>query len=151
MSLAEHSIDESGLFLRMKGAMTTSDWRLSVYYQETEALPDNWNKISLAIRMRDKYICFRCDKKFKKSDLSVHHIVPRKEGGTEDGSNLVTLCHPCHDHVEINQLKSKTDIIASFDEPLLLAKKKPTKTVIHKDESFTRPTWHSVVYGGQKS
>lgn len=29
--------------------------------------------------------------------LTVHHIIPRSEGGSHDLVNLVTLCRPCHD------------------------------------------------------
>jgi len=29
-------------------------------------------------------------------ELHVHHVVPRSEGGTNDLSNLVTLCSRCH-------------------------------------------------------
>ena len=26
----------------------------------------------------------------------VHHIVPRRDGGSDDDSNLLALCHSCH-------------------------------------------------------
>jgi len=26
----------------------------------------------------------------------VDHIIPKRQGGTDDGSNLQTLCHACH-------------------------------------------------------
>jgi 5-methylcytosine-specific restriction endonuclease McrA len=29
-------------------------------------------------------------------DLEVHHIIPQSRGGTDDWSNLVTLCSICH-------------------------------------------------------
>lgn len=28
--------------------------------------------------------------------LEIHHIQPRREGGSDDPSNLTTLCSPCH-------------------------------------------------------
>ena len=34
--------------------------------------------------------CFGCD------DLHVHHKVARQDGGTDDSTNLVTLCQRCH-------------------------------------------------------
>ena len=37
-----------------------------------------------------------CDKEA----VSLHHIQPRSEGGTDDPRNLVWLCKSCHDKVE---------------------------------------------------
>ena len=31
-----------------------------------------------------------------RSVLEHHHLVPRSEGGTDDETNLITLCSPCH-------------------------------------------------------
>lgn len=79
-----------------------------------EPLPDEevgweegWQKLRDTIIRRDKFRCQRCrEGRFqglKKSDLSVHHIKPRSEGGSNDPANLITLCHPCHDLVEIHE------------------------------------------------
>lgn len=48
--------------------------------------------------MRDKYQCQICGDTFTSpyTQLQVHHIVPRSEGGTNDLDNLVTLCDLCH-------------------------------------------------------
>lgn len=32
--------------------------------------------------------------------LDVHHIVPRREGGTDDDDNLLTVCHSHHPMLE---------------------------------------------------
>ena len=99
-----------------------------------------------AIFWRDDFTCLRCDKRFanRKSLLSIHHLVPRSKGGSNDPTNLVTLCNPCHDYVEIYELKSIADIMGSDD------------TVVYHDQSIEffgtsdkyRPEWHSWVYGG---
>lgn len=54
----------------------------------------------LAIFERDDYTCQDCGHKGesgnKPGNVQVHHIVPRALGGTNDKSNLITLCTVCH-------------------------------------------------------
>lgn len=45
---------------------------------------------------RDNYTCHYCKGRHKDSHLEVHHIMFRSQGGSDDESNLVTLCHTCH-------------------------------------------------------
>lgn len=45
---------------------------------------------------RDNYTCQCCKGKHKDSKLEVHHIVFRSQGGSNEESNLITLCHTCH-------------------------------------------------------
>ena len=45
------------------------------------------------VRCRDGYKCRKCG---SKTHLEVHHIIQRKDGGTNHRDNLVTLCHNCH-------------------------------------------------------
>lgn len=45
---------------------------------------------------RDSYACQYCKGKHKDKKLEVHHIVFRSQGGSDEESNLVTLCHTCH-------------------------------------------------------
>ena len=45
------------------------------------------------VRCRDGYKCRKCG---NKTHLEVHHIIQRKDGGTNHRNNLVTLCHDCH-------------------------------------------------------
>lgn len=45
---------------------------------------------------RDGYTCQCCKGKHKDSKLEVHHIIYRSQGGSDDESNLITLCHTCH-------------------------------------------------------
>lgn len=55
------------------------------------------SKISNATRKgvykRDNWCCVACD---SNRGLQVHHIVHRSQGGTNEMSNLVTLCWRCH-------------------------------------------------------
>ena len=49
------------------------------------------------VRWRDGYKCQHCHHKGdSETKLEVHHIVQRKDGGTDHRDNLVTLCHECH-------------------------------------------------------
>jgi len=60
-----------------------------------------WEEISKLIRERDGNKCRRCG--LSEEDgitLVVHHICPRKEGGSNWHSNLITLCRTCHAEVE---------------------------------------------------
>ena len=45
------------------------------------------------VRCRDGYKCRKCG---SKTHLEAHHIVQRKDGGSNRPDNLVTLCHDCH-------------------------------------------------------
>ncbi len=59
------------------------------------------------IRARDNYTCQICGAKTtknKKVELEVHHIRPKSMGGTDDETNLVTLCKSCHDKVHKGKL-----------------------------------------------
>jgi len=56
---------------------------------------------------RDKYICQYCKGKSKDSRLEVHHIVFRKNGGSDDAENLITLCKTCHNSLHKGGIKLK--------------------------------------------
>ena len=53
-----------------------------------------WSSRREAILNRDGYACQICGKKHAR--LEVHHIVFRSQGGTDDETNLITLCEDCH-------------------------------------------------------
>lgn len=59
---------------------------------------ENWKNISAFIKKRDDYTCTTCGKKFPACSpyLHVHHIIPLSKGGTNEASNLTTLCYQCH-------------------------------------------------------
>lgn len=74
--------------------------------REGKSVP--WPNISKAVLVRDDYRCRICGRgtfstvnsadQYDKVhfDLEVHHIVPRKDGGTDTFRNLITLCSACH-------------------------------------------------------
>lgn len=55
--------------------------------------PENWIEIRSNILKRDNYSCCNC-RATKRHH--VHHIVPLSCGGTNNETNLITLCERCH-------------------------------------------------------
>src|SRR5262249_3502421 len=53
--------------------------------------PD-WGNIRKGVLHRDNYRCVECGA----TEADVHHLLPRSAGGTDEPSNLVTLCDGCH-------------------------------------------------------
>lgn len=46
---------------------------------------------------RDNYTCQHCKGKSKNNKLEVHHIIFRRNGGSDEQENLICLCKNCHD------------------------------------------------------
>ena len=63
-----------------------------------------WDRIRKLVLRRDNYLCQECMRQGKLTPLcvrphdhAVDHIVPKVQGGTDDMSNLESLCaDPCH-------------------------------------------------------
>jgi hypothetical protein len=56
---------------------------------------------------RDSYTCQHCKGKSKDKRLEVHHIVFRSQNGSDEESNLITLCKTCHDSLHAGKIKLK--------------------------------------------
>lgn len=50
----------------------------------------------LQVLKRDDFRCVSCSISLKSSEADIHHLLPRSMGGTDELSNLVTLCDGCH-------------------------------------------------------
>ncbi len=88
-----------------------------------------WRKIRLRVIIRDNYQCQRCGEIKGEFSLNAHHIISRANGGANKMKNLISLCIPCHDFVEINGIDKLIGI--------------------NKDMIFTTTSdWHKWVYGG---
>ena len=50
---------------------------------------------------RDNYRCQNCDRSEKRDgvELRAHHVVPLKDGGSNDSGNVITLCRECHNAI----------------------------------------------------
>lgn len=74
--------------------------------ESVEADPDNWEKMRKTILERDGHQCKFCGvsdeghtKRYGKG-LHVHHLHPRRNGGSDKGDNLLTVCISCHQTLE---------------------------------------------------
>lgn len=56
---------------------------------------------------RDNYTCQYCKGKSKDSRLHVHHIIFRRNGGSDEQENLITLCKTCHDKLHEGKISLK--------------------------------------------
>lgn len=84
-----------------------------------------WLKIRAAVLKRDGDKCMSCR---TRSNLTIHHKIPRHEGGKDIMKNLEVLCEHCHDVIECGG-----DPIPS-----------PTSKEAGKD-------WREWVYGGKRN
>lgn len=55
-----------------------------------------WARLRMNILVRDLFTCRHCQQVFDPKDLECDHIINTAQGGTDDPSNLQTLCKPCH-------------------------------------------------------
>lgn len=56
-----------------------------------------WSKLRKRILQRDKHLCVACKAKGRITEATdVDHVVCKAQGGTDDESNLQSLCSPCH-------------------------------------------------------
>jgi len=58
-----------------------------------------WSMIRNEVLKRDNYICQICGY-IGNTKLHVHHILKRKNGGTDHLDNLLTICPKCHASAE---------------------------------------------------
>jgi len=58
-----------------------------------------WQRLRLAF-LAAHPLCAACAQAGRVEPATdVHHIVPRRSGGSDEESNLQALCHACHSHV----------------------------------------------------
>jgi 5-methylcytosine-specific restriction protein A len=59
-----------------------------------------WQRLRLRILQRDAYLCQECKRAGRLNPVGksghVDHIIPKREGGTDEDTNLQTLCASCH-------------------------------------------------------
>ncbi len=56
---------------------------------------------------RDGYTCQHCKGKSKDKRLEVHHIIFRRHNGSDEETNLLTLCKTCHDALHAGTIMLK--------------------------------------------
>ncbi|WP_425490626.1 HNH endonuclease [Halorubrum ruber] len=62
-------------------------------------------------------MCRNCERHedMRNVSLEVHHIVPRRRGGTHEKYNLVTMCSHCHDRVHNGDVETPDDPLGYID------------------------------------
>lgn len=66
----------------------------------------DWKEVRTKVRMRDKYMCFKCGMSNEEClldfncQLHVHHIIPYRLCKSNNIDNLVSLCPKCHKEEE---------------------------------------------------
>jgi hypothetical protein len=71
-----------------RGGTSSSE---KLFYQSKE-----WKTLSNECKNRDKCICQKCARQLPGPKLHAHHVTSRRSGGSNELSNLTTLCHSCH-------------------------------------------------------
>ncbi|CQH64122.1 uncharacterized protein HHUB_4285 (plasmid) [Halobacterium hubeiense] len=72
--------------------------------------PPDWDARRQAVYERDNWTCQNCDAESGPHagddgvPLHAHHIVPRSRGGTNQLSNLTTLCEACHNNAHAHDI-----------------------------------------------
>jgi len=63
---------------------------------EATSILDMSKRTTMKILRRMKLPCFTCGWYHENVVGDVHHIIPRKEGGTDENTNLTYICPNCH-------------------------------------------------------
>ena len=64
-----------------------------------------YENVKAYVRERDNCTCQYCHGKSKDRRLEVHHLVHRRDGGSNRPENLITLCTTCHAKYHAGQIK----------------------------------------------
>jgi ATP-dependent DNA helicase RecQ len=60
------------------------------------AVEEDWRKTRENILRRDEFRCVECGRSCDPDEADIHHLLPRSAGGSDEPSNLITLCDGCH-------------------------------------------------------
>lgn len=88
----------------IEGIAVSDELLSNLRYKGIEGYGDNWEVLRHEILERDNHICqekdFMC-----KGPLQVHHMIELSKGGTNNHSNLITLClfHHSEKHAHLKE------------------------------------------------
>lgn len=65
-------------------------------------------ELRLKLIKKYDYKCQKCNKSFKDNTtlLHLHHIIPRRENGSDDEDNLMIYCYKCHKKIDYIMIQS---------------------------------------------
>ena len=77
-----------------------SDWHTvtadSVHIKKERKKAQDLKKTSWWLTKLNQGICHYCEKKFKRDELTMDHVVPLARGGTSTKGNIVAACKSCN-------------------------------------------------------
>ena len=137
----------------LAGNMAQEKWYSDIYQKREHQDLDYWKRIKHLVLDRDHFRCKACFHRKKYESLSVHHTVPRCEGGQDDIDNLITLCISCHDIIEETDIRCESEIIGYCTAER--KKNRKYQNLCDHDDILQRidarrPSWHARVYGGER-
>jgi len=62
-----------------------------------------YQNAKMYVKKRDGYKCICCSSR-SLSDLTIHHIIERNDGGSDRPDNLLTVCRDCHDKIHAGKI-----------------------------------------------
>ena len=86
-----------------------------------------WKKKAAWVKQRDGHRCTECG---ETEGLVCHHIVRPQDGGTDESSNLTTLCRRCHGNAHLKRREDRRVVFFRSDpgRPALVSREgKPDK------------------------
>ena len=75
-----------------------------------------WRRLRDQVLLRDHYTCQHCGRVALPSGLACDHIIPVAKDGTDDMSNLQTLCDgpgSCHEAKTIREAGGQVRVVAA--------------------------------------
>ena len=69
-----------------------------------------WAKLRHKACLRTAYKCEACGVQGNKWNTTAHHMIPRRDGGTDDLENLMCLCESCHNIAEDSGMWTRRQI-----------------------------------------
>ena len=87
------------------------------------------------VLLRDENRCQYCAKRFRESELTIDHVIPKSKGGKSVWTNVVSACRPCNE-------KKRDYLVENSPVSLLRPPHRPTYcSIIKKKIKSSNITW----------
>lgn len=108
---SKSSNNNYGSYRKLKKYKPRNDWTFN--FETSDEKDTHWNYLRKQVFKRDDYKCVKCG--FPKN-LTVDHITPRHAGGTDELSNLRTLCVLCHEKVHNRKIFVDDEVFSNHQK-----------------------------------